>query len=152
MIIMKSLGCTKECLKAYITPLAWRPSQLIMVSSNTSSSQQLNSSALLAWGIKKQKDHAPAQPLWEWSLDMVKKCSSLDALNPQNIGGFVYLDDDLVIDYCLFKATDVVEKLVNTCHLQSSPQILIGITLFSALTLRKVLQLICDSRRMLQRG
>lgn len=83
---------------------------------------------------------------------MVKKCSSLDALNPQNIGEFVYLDDDLVIDYCLFKDTDAIETLVNTCHLQSSPQILIGITLFSALTLRKVLQLICDSRRMLQRG
>ena len=143
---------TYDCLKAYRTPFTWRPSKLIMVSSNTSSSQQLNSSALLAWGIIKQGPHGAAQPLCLSSLDMAQKCSSLGDLNPQNIGYFTYMDDDLLIDYCLFKATEVTETLVHTCHLQSSPQILIGITLLSALTLRKILQLICDSRCMLQCG
>lgn len=132
---------TYDCLKAYRTPFAWRPSQLIMVSSNTSSSQQLNSSTLLAWGIIKQQNYA-GQPLCVSSLDMKKKCSSLDALNPQNIGEFTYLDDDLVIDYCLFKATDVIKTLVNTCQLQSSPQILIVVACFNAIKCACILWII----------
>jgi len=41
------------------------------------------------------------------------------------------MDKDLVIDYCLFKTTDVTKTLAHTCHLQSSLQLLIGIILFS---------------------
>jgi hypothetical protein len=119
---------TYECLKAYKTPFAWRPSKLIMVSSNTSSPQELNSSALLAWGIIKQGPHDAAQPLCLSSLEMGKKCNSIGT---QDIGEFTFMDKDLVIDYCLFKTTDVTKTLAHTCHLQSSPQLLIGIILFS---------------------
>ena len=122
---------TYDCLKAYMTPFTWRPSRLIMVSSNTSSSQHLNSSAVLAWGIIKQVAYSAARPLCLASVDMAERCSSLDALNSQKQSEFTFMDNDLVIDYCLFKANDVNENLVKTCHLQSSPQILIGITPFS---------------------
>jgi hypothetical protein len=99
-----------------------------MVSSNTSSPQELNSSALLAWGIIKQGPHDAAQPLCLSSLEMGKKCNSIGT---QDIGEFTFMDKDLVIDYCLFKTTDVTKTLAHTCHLQSSPQLLIGIILFS---------------------
>lgn len=140
---------TYDCLKAYRTPFAWRPSRLIMVSSNTSSSQELNSSALLAWGIMRQGPHDATEPLCGSSVEMVKKCGSLGALKPHDIGEFTFMDEDLLIDYCLFKVTDVTKTLAHTCHLQSSPQILIGIILFSALALWKAPQLTCHSRRML---
>lgn len=130
---------TYDCLKAYITPYTWRPSRLIMVSSNTSSSQQLNSSALLAWGIIEQGAHDAEQPLCLATPGMRKKCNSLGRMKPEDTGDFVYMDEDLVINYCLFKATDGIETRAHTCHLQSSPRILIGITLFLAKTLRNIL-------------
>lgn len=120
-----------------------------MVSSNTTSSQELNSSALLAWGIMRQGPHDDVQPLCRSAVEMDKKCASLGALKPQDIGEFTFMDDDLMIDYCLFKVTDVTETMAHTCHLQSSPQILIGIILFSALALWKAPQLIYYSCRLL---
>lgn len=141
-----------DCLKAYLTPYTWRPSRLIMVSSNTSSSQQLNSSAVLARGIIKQGPHDAPQPLCMANVEMAKACSSLHTLNDQKQSKFVFMDKDLVIDYCLFKATDVSETLLKTCHLESSPQILIGITIFSDISCRTELQLICHSRCKLQCG
>ena len=120
---------TYDCLREYYAAFGWRPSQLIMISSNTSSSQRLNSSALLAWGILKQGHHSAAQPLC-LSERMEVKCDELEKLNSGNIGEVTFLDKDLVIDYCLFKPTDVVERLVKTCHLQCSPQILIGTVSF----------------------
>jgi len=140
---------TYECLEAYRTPFTWRPSKLIMVSSNTSSSQELNSSALLAWGIINQGPDSAGQPLCLSSPEMGKKCNSIFSLKPQDIGEFTFMDNDLVIDYCLFKITDVTKTLTHTCHLQSSPQLLIGIILFSDFALWKAPQLIFYSRRML---
>ena len=125
---------TYDCLRAYDTPFGWRPSKLIMISSNTSSSQRLNSSALLAWGILKQGPHDAAQPLCLSDERMEAKCDELDRLNSENIGEVTVLDKDLVIDYCLFKPTDVGETLVKTCHLQCSPQILIGTVSFQTYT------------------
>lgn len=121
---------TYDCLREYYAAFGWRPSKLIMISSNTSSSQRLNSSALLAWGILTQGPRDAAQPLCISDERMEVKCDELEKLNSGNIGEVTFLDKDLVIDYCLFKPTDVVERLVKTCHLQCSPQILIGTVSF----------------------
>lgn len=84
----------------------------------------LNSSLFLNAGIKASGPTTEPHFLCNSDEEMVKKCSMLNTLTPEDTGP-IFLDGNTV-DYCLYKAKDSTEPMVEACHFQCSPQLLLG--------------------------
>ena len=111
-----------DCLKAYMNPLNWRPRLLIMVSSDEDTA--MKGYTYLDWGIRSETPGEEAHFLCDGDPTMSEKCAAIDKLTSQTTGPITFRGH--TIDYCLFKPVEVYESQVKTCHLQGSPQILLG--------------------------
>lgn len=118
---------TYGCLKTYMNPFDWRPSMLILISSDTES-RMVNSSVLLQWKTVRPQATSAAHFLCDQNDEMIAKCESF---NSENSGNFTYRGNK--IDYALYKTTDPVQPKVKTCYLQGSPQFLMGMHTFCTL-------------------
>ena len=116
---------TYDCLNQYMDPFQWRPSYLIMMSSDIGVGfPPLNSSLFLKAGIKESGPSTEPHFLCDSDEEMIKKCSMLNTLTPEDTGPINF--DGITVDYCLYKATDSTEPMVEACHFQCSPQLLLG--------------------------
>ena len=120
---------TYDCLNQYMDPFQWRPRSLIMISSDIETGAgagfpPLNSSLFLNAGVKLSGPSTVPRMLCDGVEEMRIKCSMLKTLTPEDTGP-IYFDGNTV-DYCLYKATDSAESMVEACHFQCSPQLLFG--------------------------
>lgn len=113
-----------ECLKTYMDPFNWRPTMLILISSDTVSFPHLNNSVLLQWEVIQPGPDSQGHPLCDRSPNFWMKCGSFESFNSENIGTYIYRGNK--IDYALYKDMDPVQPKMKTCYLQGSPQILMG--------------------------
>lgn len=120
-----------EMLNTYHNPFDWRPSALIMIS--TESRSDVNSSMLLAWTIQRQFANSEAHFLCNDQRSS-QACSFVGKeASPPQMGEYWWRDKK--IDYSVYRATDASQPKVTTCYLQGSPQILLGETLQSHIAL-----------------
>lgn len=110
-----------ECLKTYMNLFDWRPSALILVSSETESVRHLNNSILLNWYPHWSLPDQTAHFLCDGNKET---CGFSNSMKSQNMSLLLYGGNK--IDYCFYKDTDPAQSKVRTCYLQGSSQILMG--------------------------
>ncbi|KAL8659177.1 MAG: hypothetical protein Q9226_000584 [Calogaya cf. arnoldii] len=113
---------TYDCLKAYLNPFDWRPRLLMMISHNETT--MVNDSTYLSWGIESAAHDSRAHYLCDDDPTTAKQCNTLPRLTPATIGPVTIKEKN--IDYCLYKPIDSSAAQAKKCHLQGSPQILLG--------------------------